>query len=116
MAVSLGIILKIFSGGLNNAVVAEDYTVAVQIAESLLAKTGTEIQLTDFQDSGDVNGKYHWRLTIQPFTVIGEKLDATKFPAELYKVNTTVTWDDGAEDERLIQLNTLKLASKNNAP
>lgn len=115
LAVSLGILLKIFSGGLNNAIVSEDYTVAVQIAESLVAKTGSEIQLKAFQDSGNQNNKYRWQLTISPYTVSSEKLDTSKIPVELYKVNVTVTWDDGTEDERLIELSTLKLASKDNA-
>jgi general secretion pathway protein I len=115
LAVSLGILLKIFSGGLNNAIVAEDYTVAVQIAESLVAKTGSEIQLKTFQDSGTQNNKYRWQLTISPYTVSSEKLDLTKIPAELFKINVTVAWDDGTEDERVIELNTLKLASKDHA-
>jgi general secretion pathway protein I len=115
LALSLGILLKIFSGGLNNAIVAENYTVAVQIAESLAAKTGSDIQLKALQDSGDVNKKYHWQLTISPYTVSGEKLDSSKIPIELYKINVTVEWDDGTEDGRIVELHTLKLASKDNA-
>ena len=40
LAFSLVVILRIFSSGIGTAVTAEEYTAAVQIAESLLAKTG----------------------------------------------------------------------------
>ncbi len=104
-------LLRIFSGGLNNAEVAGDYTVAVQIAESLMAKTGTEIPLKAFQDSGEENTKYRWQLTISPYNIFSEKLDPKTLPVDLFKVNVSVTWDDNRE----IELNTLKLAGKENA-
>jgi general secretion pathway protein I len=114
LALSLGILLKIFSGGVNTAMVAEDYTVATQIAESLIAKTGSEIPLKESQDSGDENEKYHWQLTIRPYPLGSKDVDPKSIPAELYKVNVTVMWGDGDSDDRQVQLTTLKLAGKNN--
>jgi general secretion pathway protein I len=111
LAVSLGILLKIFSGGVDTAIVAEDYTIAVQIAESLIAKTGSEIPLKDHQSSGEENEKYHWQLTISPYLLGSEDIDPKTIPAELFKVSVTVDWGEG--DNRQIQLNTLKLAAKN---
>jgi general secretion pathway protein I len=114
LALSLGILLKIFSGGVNTALVAEDYTIAVQIAESLIARTGTEIPLKDHQSNGAENKKYHWQLTISPYSLANENFDPKNTPAQLFKVNVTVSWDDGGGDDRQIQLTTLKLAAKNN--
>jgi general secretion pathway protein I len=116
LALSLGILLKIFSGGVNTAVVAEDYTVAIEIAESLMAKTGSEIPLNDHQSSGQENDKYQWSLTVSPFFLSGEGIDPKNAPAQLYKVNVTVNWGDGENDDRQIQLTTLKLVAKNNVP
>jgi general secretion pathway protein I len=113
---SLGILLKIFSGGVNTAMVAEDYTIAVQIAESLLAKTGSEIPLKNHQSNGDENQKYHWSLAISQFSLVGEGIDPKNSAAELYKINATVNWGAGAGDERQINLTTLKLAGKSNGP
>ncbi len=96
--------------------VAEDYTIAVQIAESLIAKTGSEIPLKDHQSSGNENDKYHWELTVSPFTLSGEGIDPINEAAELYKVNVTVNWGDGESDDRQVKLTTLKLAGKNNGP
>jgi general secretion pathway protein I len=115
LALSLGILLKIFSGGVNTAMVSEDYTIAVQIAESLIAKTGSEIPLKDHQSSGLENEKYQWSLTVSPFFLSGEDIDPKNATAQLYKVNVTVNWGDGGNDDRQIQLTTLKLVAKNNA-
>lgn len=115
LALSLGILLRIFSGGVNTAMVAEDYTIAVQIAESLIAKTGSEIPLKDHQRSGLENKKYQWSMTVSPYFLGIESIDPKNAAAELYKVNVMVNWGDGENDDRQIQLTTLKLAGKNNA-
>jgi general secretion pathway protein I len=117
LAFSLGILLKIFSSGVNTAIVAEDYTIAVQIAESIIAKTGSAIPLKDHQSSGKQNNKYHWELTISPYPVSSEGFDPKNVPVELFEVKVTVVWGEGegVSDDRQIQLTTLKLAGKNNA-
>lgn len=51
LAVSLGILLKIFSTGVTTARVADDYTNAVQIANNLIAKTGVETPLKSAKHS-----------------------------------------------------------------
>ena len=114
LALSLGILLKIFSAGVNTAVVAEDYTAAVQIAESLMAKTGVETPLQVGQKSGVVNEKYHWLVVVSPFVFNPENNDATAVTAILLKVKVTVSWDDDNihSDERRVELTTLKLVNK----
>ena len=62
MAVSLGIVLKIFSSGVNTAIISEDYIIATQIAESLMAKTGIEEPLSIGEKSGTEGDKYQWRV------------------------------------------------------
>ncbi len=116
LALSLGILLKIFSGGLNNAAVAEDYTVAVQIAESLMAKTGVETPLQAGQVSGQENEKYNWLIEVSPFTFNPENGGTSAVNVVLFKVKVVVSWgEDNAEDnfnDRQIELTTLKLVNK----
>lgn len=115
LALSLGILLKIFSAGVNTAGVAEDYTAAVQIAESLMAGTGVEAPLQAGETSGLENEKYHWRVSVSPFQFMAEKdLDAAILPVALFKVKVTVNWgdDNTAADGRQVELITLKLANK----
>jgi general secretion pathway protein I len=116
LALSLGILLRIFSGGANTAMVAEEYTNAVQIAETLMAKTGAEIPLRNHESSGVIDNKYNWLLRISPYTFQSSD-NATKVAGvELYKVNVAVNWgDDENADNRMFQLATLKLLNKPNA-
>ena len=112
LALSLGILLKIFSAGVNTAVVAEDYTAAVQIAESLMAKTGVETPLQAGQDSGLENEKYHWLVDVRPFTFNPENVDNSAINAVLFKVKVIVSWGDDNADDRQVELTTLKLIKK----
>ena len=112
LALSLGILLKIFSAGVNTAVVAEDYTAAVQIAESLMAKTGVETPLQAGQSSGLENDKYHWLVEVSPFEFNPENVDPTAITAVLFKVKVIVSWGDDNANDRQIELTTLKLINK----
>ncbi len=114
LALSLGILLKIFSSGINTAGVAEEYSAAVQIAESLMAKTGVETALQPSEASGVENEKYNWRVIVSPFQFTAENLDLSTLGAELYKVKVIVNWSDqdSKNEGRELELITLKLANK----
>lgn len=116
LALSLGILLRIFSGGVNSALVAEEYTAAVQIAESLMAKTGVETPLQTGQTNGREDEKYRWLVQVTPFQFNPENVDPNTLTAALFKVKVTVSWsdDDSGDDGRQIELTTLKLTSKTN--
>lgn len=112
LALSLGILLKIFSAGVNTAGVAEDYNAAVQIAESLMAQTGQDSPLQVGEQTGVEHKKYHWRVSISPFQFTAENVNVAMINAELFKVTVTVNWADGHADDRQLELSTLKLANK----
>lgn len=111
LAVSLGILMKIFSSGITTAQVADDYTNAVQIANNLIAKAGIEKPLKSGEETGVENNFYHWRVRINPKTFISPELDLRGLPVEVFNVNVLVWWgDDFKTDDRVLELNTLKLA------
>ncbi|MEY3879530.1 MAG: hypothetical protein RIQ94_325 [Pseudomonadota bacterium] len=112
LALSLGILLKIFSAGVNNAMIAENYTVAVQLSESLMAKVGVETPLQTGLSTGLENNHYHWRVEVSPFTLNTDHTDIKTVTAELFKVKVTVSWDDGHTNDRQLELITLKLINK----
>jgi general secretion pathway protein I len=114
LAVSLGILLKIFSTGVTTARVADDYTNAAQIANDLLAKTGVETPLKISETLGVENDIYHWRVRVNPKTFVSPELNLRDLPIELFNVNIQVWWgDDMKTDDRVLELTTLKLAAKN---
>ena len=111
LAVSLGILLRIFSSGITTAQVADDYTNAVQIANNLLAKTGVEKPLKLGEELGEENDFYHWRVRVSQKTFVSPELDLRGLPVELFNVNVLVWWgDDAKTDDRVLELNTVKLA------
>lgn len=108
MAISIGMLLSIFSSGLRNASVSEEYTSAVQIAEAILAKPGIEMPLQQGQSSGVINDKYRWELTVAPFILTTETIDTRTIPAQLFMVTALVSWGEGGR-ERQFELSRLKL-------
>jgi general secretion pathway protein I len=114
LAIALGILLNIFSSGVQTAAIADEYTSAVQIAESLMARTGVESPLEPSQSSGTENEKYRWELTVAPFELAIDNLDIRAIPAALFMVTVNVSWGDDGDrtQERQVELSTLKLAHK----
>ncbi len=109
LALSLGILLKIFSGGVNTAMVSEDYTVAVQLAEGLMSRTGTESSLREGEESGVENDKYDWLVTVTPYFFDSANNDVSSKLAELFKVKVIVSWQANRFNTRQLQLTTIKL-------
>lgn len=125
MAIALTIVMRIFGSGVNTAINSEDYTVAVQLAESLMNRTGVEIPLTVGQLSGVEANKYEWSVTTQPmappaFTLLAmaeapRKLrsqpggDEQKNPFELMSVRVIIAWGDEDQRRRSLELKSVKL-------
>jgi general secretion pathway protein I len=113
LAISLGILLKIFSSGVTTARVADDYTNATQIANNLIAKTGVETPLKITETLGIENDIYHWKVRVNPKTFVSPELSLQNLPVELFEVNVQIWWgDDAKTDDRVLELTTLKMAAK----
>ncbi len=109
LSLSLGILLKIFSGGVNTAGVAEQYTAAVQIGESLMTRAGIEFPLQASETTGTEDDLYNWQLLITPFNFNPELIDLKKLKLIAFKVNVIVSWDTGHANQRQIELSSIKL-------
>jgi general secretion pathway protein I len=124
LAFSLTILMRIFSTGVNSAVVSEEYTAAVQIAESVMGRVGvvTGIPLRSTRGNckdlvrktpnDDIElGKYYCDIFIEPFNFVTGKFEM-KSTAQLYKVEVVVSWGDDDNTNRDVTLSTLKLVNK----
>lgn len=116
MAVALTIVLRIFGSGVNSAVVSEDYTLAVQIAESLMARTGVETPLQAGDWSGNEADKYDWRVLVSPLIMptqarprFAKDQANEEKPMQLMKVLVEVSWGEDAPHQRTLALQSLKL-------
>lgn len=112
LALSLGVLLNIFSTGLRSAMISDEYIHAVAIAESLLAKAGIESTLEQGESHGIEEDKYSWNIHIEPYA--DDVIDLEKGRITPYRITVTVDWKE-VEEERSIVLNTLRLAKKSDA-
>lgn len=121
MAVALTIVLRIFGAGVNNALVSEEYSIAVQIAESIMARTGVETSLQVGETSGIEADKYEWWVRITPVAGPPPK-SRPRFKSQqetpeqpelkLMSVHVRVGWGDRADQQRTVELNNLRLAQE----
>jgi general secretion pathway protein I len=107
LALSLGVLLNIFSGGLRRSLVAEEYQQAITVAQSILAKSGVEEELKEGRKQGTIDEKYTWSESIRAFEEDG--LEPEKSGLFPYHVTVIVEWQAG-DDNRHVELTTLRLS------
>ncbi|MBS3951347.1 MAG: prepilin-type N-terminal cleavage/methylation domain-containing protein [Methylomicrobium sp.] len=115
MALALGILLRIFSGGVNTAIVADDYTTAVQLAESLMARIGVETPMQPGQMSGIEFDRYVWQVNVSLADVQLEATEDNANVPQLLRIGVSVSWGEENSEPRVFELNTLRLV-RNEAP
>lgn len=108
LALALGVFLRVFSGGLGNARISEDYTMATLLAQSKLAAVGIEEPLTEGEAEGRIDGRFRWRIVVRPWA---EDPPAEEAPLRAYDVAVAVFWGK-ADEERSVSLSTLRLAPR----
>lgn len=111
LAISLTVILNIFSTGVRAAYLAEEYTIAVQIAESVLAEKANVSDLTLLNETGDHGDKFQWQVDVQAIDPGIEDFDSEDSRWQMYQIIVRVQWLAG-ETEREVKLQTLRLAAK----
>lgn len=108
LAMILGIILQIFSGGLRNAALTEQYTRAISVAESKIEELGRMDTLTELAEEGYIENRHHWQARVQ-LAPWWEEDDDERIPVLPYQVTVQVDWNEGGK-QRSVTLQTLRLA------
>jgi general secretion pathway protein I len=111
MALSLGVLLRIFGGGGQLAGKADEHARAVVLARSLLDNVGVETPLQEGETSGEIDERYGWRLRVTPFNPEGDPLP-DQYPYKPYWVELIVFWgeEDGMSE---FSLGDLRFISQN---
>lgn len=108
LALTLSVIMRIFSGGLRNVVLAEDYSRAALLAESRLAELS--VQPLEGEAGGEFDGKYRWRSMVRPWADdVG--VPSVELPVRLMEIEVKVAWGEESGGLREIGLRTLQLVS-----
>jgi general secretion pathway protein I len=107
LALSLGVLLGIFSAGLRNTRLAADYSAAVALAESRLAELGVTSPLVPGIEEGAGAGPFRWRAEVVELDPVDEV--GGPGAARLYRVEVEIAWDS-LLGPRTVSLATLRLA------
>lgn len=72
LALAMGIIMQIFSRGVNGADLADRYAKAAMLAESRLASIGVEEVLSEGDSSGQFNDDFGWTMSVRAYVSANE--------------------------------------------
>lgn len=108
LSLALGTFFEAISIGLQNTARAERLAKAGMLAQSLLARVGSELPLQPGVTKGRFDATYRWQLLT---TSYGDESDRRAWPVAAYLVQADVMWSDGIR-ERSVTLMTLRLGSK----
>lgn len=110
LAISIGVLMQVFSNSMRAASVTRHYSNALIIAESQLAKAFSESPLEAGSDSGIVDDFYHWDLSVSPYLPPVEGYEKALFLP--FQASIMVSWGEGSNQQRSITLDTLNLGRK----
>ena len=110
-------LFQLFSGALQNASAAEDWSRAVLVAESRLAAAANAQPLVEASERGDADdGRIRWETRVkawEPPNVDPELARISEgMTTRLYRVEVDVRFPGLAGSERALSLATVKLAAK----
>jgi general secretion pathway protein I len=117
LALVLGTLMQIFSGGLRSVGRASEYQRAVLFAQSKLATMGIETAIKEGEESGEFDKTFRWQTSIKPFQEPpSETVDASGalkpvLPVTLMEVEIRVQWGDTMQPYSL-SMKTMRLANK----
>lgn len=107
LATAVTIIFQLFSAGLRNIAVSEDYVYGVVKAETKMREILSEEELTEDGWTESEEDGYTYSVTIKK--TLDLKTDS--LPVQVMQIDLAVTWKKGLK-ERTIRLKTLKMVSK----
>lgn len=66
LALSMGVLMQIFSTGLRSTELSRDYALATSLSQSVLARAGADIPLQEGVQQGTHADKFRWTLSMRP--------------------------------------------------
>lgn len=108
LALALGVLMRVFSGAINNTAQAKRYAQATMIAQTKLAEAAAESPLLEGETSGDHDNGFHWRTRTSRLDMAEENTELVE-KLTLYRIDVEVNWPRGAQSEGQVRVATLRL-------
>ena len=109
LAMSLTVLFRIFSTGLQNVDVSADYARAVIVAESQLVAAGLDAELRQGQTEGSIDERFYWLRTVENYA-LSERSGKQEMPLSAFLVTVAVEWEHRGRTRR-VSLNSVRLAA-----
>ena len=110
LAMSLAVLFRIFSSGLQNLRISEGYSQAVLLAESRLADVGVSEPLELGVTQGEWGEGFLWQQSVEPYYPWEEELDLSR-PISAYRVTVVVSWGVRGKQHQ-VALSTVRLKAQ----
>jgi general secretion pathway protein I len=107
LALTMGVLMQIFSRALSTTATSGTFARAADLAEATLARVGTDIPLEEGDYAEELETGFAWALRITRVD-ISELFPDQDPPVTPYRVTATAYWEDG-KVERHFSLATLRL-------
>lgn len=108
LSISLSVLLAVISNGARQADRADKLARATSLAQSLLAKFGTELPIQQGLTNGELADGFHWQASAQPY---GDAADQQHWPVAAYTVSVHVLWGENVGEQSIV-MSTIRLAPK----
>lgn len=108
LAMSLSVLMRIFSAGLSSIGVSADYAHAVLLAESRLAAAAAGPFIPG-ETQGSDGDRFRWTTLVREYALEGRD-DTEALPVEAFMITVVVEWPHG-DGARHLDLSTLRLAA-----
>lgn len=108
LSLGLSVLLGSISGSLRRTANAARMAEAGALAQSLLAKVGTDLPIRPDDSFGQFPNGYRWHVRMQPY---GGAREREAWPVGAYQISTEVEWEEGT-GRRSYALTTLRLGPK----
>jgi general secretion pathway protein I len=110
-------LFRLFSGALNNAAAADDYSRAVLVGESAIAEVAATRPLREGTAQGTADdGRIEWTTKVEPYVAPGAATGsdpiADTLPTRLFRVSAEVSFPSPAGGKRTLALATIRLAPR----
>jgi general secretion pathway protein I len=108
LVMSLSVLFRIFSGGLLNLTLSEQYNNALLLAESQIVVAKSNQQFSQIEVFGETESGMQWVRRIEPY-IPWEEEQVLAVPLRAYKVSVEVSWKNAGR-RRQVTLSTVLLA------
>jgi general secretion pathway protein I len=111
LSLSLGLLFSSLSESFYHQGRAKTLSEATMLAQTVLARAGTELPLKPGESGGMLKDGYRWTMRISPY---GSPADQQEWPVAAYRISVAVFSNETPQDP-VVTLTTMRLAAKGSA-